>query len=96
MDDDIVNTFSFLLCRFGGSVEVLHALDQPFSPVSGGFILQNLAFTQTRTNFVQVQWSPYNADTIGTMLHCLQYQGVHFSEASGCTCSGCGTVDASC
>ncbi len=54
MEDDIV-TFSFLLCRFGGSVEVLHALDQPFSPVSGGFILQNLAFTQTRTNFVQVR-----------------------------------------
>ena len=36
------------------NVEVLHPLDQPLSARSGGFVLQNLSFTQTRTNFKEV------------------------------------------
>ena len=56
----IVKPIAFILIhatllRFGESAEVLHPLDQPFSSNSGGFILQHLTFTQTKTNFVQVQ-----------------------------------------
>ena len=44
----------FFYQRFGTNVEVLHPLDQPFSTRSGGFVLQNLSFTQTQTNFKEV------------------------------------------
>ncbi len=42
------------LDRFGETVDILHSLDQPFTESSGASILQNLSFTQTRTNFVKV------------------------------------------
>lgn len=43
-----------LLNRFGESVDILHPLDQPFMASSGVSILQNLSFSQTKTNFVKV------------------------------------------
>ncbi len=36
-------------------MDILHPLDQPFTSSSGAAILQNLSFSQTRTNFSQVQ-----------------------------------------
>ena len=47
-------SYSFFYLRFGTNVEVLHPLDQPLSARSGGFVLQNLSFTQTQTNFKEV------------------------------------------
>lgn len=48
-----------LLHRFGESVDILHPLDQPFTASSGASIIQNLSFSQTKTNFVQVQHINY-------------------------------------
>ena len=41
-------------CRFGESAELLHSFDQPFSAPAGAHVLQHLSFSQTRTNFVEV------------------------------------------
>ena len=35
-------------------MEILHPLGQPFTASSGGFILKQLTFTQTKTNFIHV------------------------------------------
>lgn len=48
--------------RFGEGVEILHPLDQPFSPNQGGHILQHLTFSQSKTNFIQVH--EYNTTLI--------------------------------
>ena len=45
----------FLLYRFGEDVTVLHPLEHPFSSRDGGHILQNLTFSQSKTNFSMVR-----------------------------------------
>ena len=50
---NVLQTY-YTYVRFGESVEILHPLDQPFSPNQGGHILQHLTFSQSKTNFIQV------------------------------------------
>ena len=45
---------SSFLCRFGESAELLHGFDEPFTVGTGAHVLQQLSFSQSRTNFAEV------------------------------------------
>ena len=45
---------SSFLCRFGENAELLHGFDEPFTVGTGAHVLQQLSFSQSRTNFAEV------------------------------------------